>query len=494
MTVLKQIKDLPASSGSARTDLMMTQDISNNSRKTTMDQMALSVRGQNTFLIESMSDFPAAVAGVITLTSGVYHINAALTTTDRFEVDTSASVRLVGGVFSIHGIVYTGSGNMFSGSGFGTLDFDNLFLSCPNGTLFDIQPASPSATSLYLIDSGIVDCSSLGTIKNLTTFSTEFCAFQDIGTGLVMDSIGSSGMLNSQSTSWKNQSTAMFTVQGAWGTCVFNAFLFLPGSNETVFDIKSTSTIRTGSVVSCPVDLSNNGSVFASGSKDQTDIYWTFKSNSNIPDSMAETQLSLTDNLTATAVGTVDTPTLIAGSWVDSAERFTTTASGRAKYIGLEAITLSLSANPTAVLDTGTNKDVSFYFVHGNETDHAITAFADGGGGQVVVTSASHGLSNGDRVVIRNTTNYNGVFTISNVTTDTYEITDTWVANDATGDWSIIIEQSKAQNQLASTTKASNTSVFSGFQFSTNDFIELFVENNTDGTSILVTNCNLLIN
>jgi hypothetical protein len=66
----------------------------------------------------------------------------------------------------------------------------------------------------------------------------------------------------------------------------------------------------------------------------------------------------------------------------------------------------------------------------------SITAFADAGGGLVTVTSANHGLNNGDCVTISGTTNYNGEFTISNVTTNTFDITDTWVSNDATGTWS----------------------------------------------------------
>jgi hypothetical protein len=65
----------------------------------------------------------------------------------------------------------------------------------------------------------------------------------------------------------------------------------------------------------------------------------------------------------------------------------------------------------------------------------AITVFADAGGGQVTVTSAGHGLSNGTYVTINGTTNYNGLFLVANVSTDTFEITDTWVADDATGTW-----------------------------------------------------------
>ena len=66
----------------------------------------------------------------------------------------------------------------------------------------------------------------------------------------------------------------------------------------------------------------------------------------------------------------------------------------------------------------------------------AITAFADAGDStHVVVTSAAHGLTGSDVVVITGTTNYNGTFGISSVTTNTFEIVDTWVADDATGTW-----------------------------------------------------------
>ena len=65
----------------------------------------------------------------------------------------------------------------------------------------------------------------------------------------------------------------------------------------------------------------------------------------------------------------------------------------------------------------------------------SITHFADAGGGQITVTSAAHGLSDGDYVTISGTTNYNGWFIVANAAENTYEITDTWVSDDATGTW-----------------------------------------------------------
>lgn len=65
--------------------------------------------------------------------------------------------------------------------------------------------------------------------------------------------------------------------------------------------------------------------------------------------------------------------------------------------------------------------------------DGDITAFADAGSGQVTVTSAGHGLSNGEIVWIIDT-DYTSKYTISNVTTNTFEITAVFTGT-ATGTW-----------------------------------------------------------
>lgn len=65
----------------------------------------------------------------------------------------------------------------------------------------------------------------------------------------------------------------------------------------------------------------------------------------------------------------------------------------------------------------------------------SITAFAATRLG-TQVTSASHGLKGGE-VTITGTTNYNGTFPIQNVLTDTFEIAVKFVADDATGTWTV---------------------------------------------------------
>lgn len=65
----------------------------------------------------------------------------------------------------------------------------------------------------------------------------------------------------------------------------------------------------------------------------------------------------------------------------------------------------------------------------------SITAYADAGGGQVTVTSNTHGMSNGEDITISGTVHYDGTYTISNVAANTFEITATWAGDDATGTW-----------------------------------------------------------
>lgn len=93
-------------------------------------------------------------------------------------------------------------------------------------------------------------------------------------------------------------------------------------------------------------------------------------------------------------------------------------------------------ANSTSLgcftLDAQATTTISFQGDH----DGTITGFADAGGGDTTVTtSGSHGIGNGEPVAIFGTTSYNGLFTTANVAATTYEIVRAFVADDATGNY-----------------------------------------------------------
>jgi hypothetical protein len=73
-----------------------------------------------------------------------------------------------------------------------------------------------------------------------------------------------------------------------------------------------------------------------------------------------------------------------------------------------------------------------------DETTGEITAIVDYSAtvaGTVKVTSAAHGLTTGDSVIISETTSYNGTFTITTIDVNNYYMTDTYVAEETSGTW-----------------------------------------------------------
>lgn len=61
------------------------------------------------------------------------------------------------------------------------------------------------------------------------------------------------------------------------------------------------------------------------------------------------------------------------------------------------------------------------------------TNFEDGTGGKVKVTSNAHGLSNGDNIKIFGTIDYNGTYSVSNVTANDFKVTKAFNTNETLG-------------------------------------------------------------
>lgn len=72
-------------------------------------------------------------------------------------------------------------------------------------------------------------------------------------------------------------------------------------------------------------------------------------------------------------------------------------------------------------------------FQYLNSTERVITAFADAGGGQLTITTTTTDLTNGDEIRVTATVNYDGKYTIANVTGTTLEITKAFVSDEAVG-------------------------------------------------------------
>lgn len=106
-------------------------------------------------------------------------------------------------------------------------------------------------------------------------------------------------------------------------------------------------------------------------------------------------------------------------------------------YNNSNATVIETANTPIAIRQISEGLNSGFIF-HAGSTG-AIIAYADYSGtvaGAVSVqTSLSHGLSSGDIITIRGSTNYNGIFEVTTINSDNFYIIDTWVANDGASDF-----------------------------------------------------------
>ena len=147
-----------------------------------------------------------------------------------------------------------------------------------------------------------------------------------------------------------------------------------------------------------------------------SDKRFDFKGNTPTADTIIDAMLSLNNNATATVISIVNTPVLVAGTWVTERDSlFTGTAAGRITYIGERDIVLPIDITATAIAASGTNKDIHTYLA------------------------------------------LNGT----------------------------VIANSGKQNRIGAT-DPKNTGVLWQLNMSPNDYLEVFVENNTDTVNIVV--------
>lgn len=448
----------------------------------------------NEVVINSPSDLPTPVdladglGTAYRLNNARYRFGASMSL--AFPIAPTASVGNVfidGGDFS--NIVYTGSGAFIRANTtnkWGTLLIENaIIVGIGSNDIFDI-----TGTGVQLFNSFFTiyqDFNSMGTIGSQILNQFKSITFIDCGK-MTMDSNNINYFLAIAVITTSPTGDAYFRIQGSSGSTVFQNLQATPLATDSAFDFDAAYTGFINISGSNIID----GDGFKAGSLDQTNPLMIVDQVRGIPKSMSIAYLhALNQAAAVTTIAAVNTVVRINATYSDDAERFTTDAAGNSIYIGLEDVKLGIACSLTGTVSTGTRIPFNFYICKGN-TGNTITAAADGGGGQVVITtSLAHGYSNGDRIVHEDTTSYNGEFIISNVTSTTYQITDTFVATE-TGNHYQVLLFTKGSN-FFTTTEDSSTAWHSLLDFSTNDKVFLATENDSGSANWLTSNIQILI-
>ena len=298
----------------------------------------------NVVEIEKMSDFPAPVAGVITLVaSTTYLILKSVTISDRFVIPTGSTVNFETGTFNV-GIVliYTGSGTLFTGTNITAFQvFETAIIATGGGTLYDISAGASNFPLITWFRCLAVGFASIGTVTN-SVYVAHFSAHVDCAMGLTLAdpinmSIDSGAYFNTS-----DLGTTFFTITGT-GTLAGNFITtrVTTSATETAFNINNTlgaaSDIR---ILAC--NFIGAGTVFDAGGLDETSVNLEVFSNANQKNSFTIGSFVVDANVTATTFSgngvwtDIDFNALaVAGSNI---ERFslTNTTTGELTYNGIE--------------------------------------------------------------------------------------------------------------------------------------------------------------
>ena len=122
---------------------------------------------ENEVIVNSITDFPTAAAGVITLLANTRYVVAkTLSTSSRFVLSSNTQItsfNILSPVFE-----YTGTGAMFTSVDNPSLVQD-IRLNCPNGEVFNYSDPSGNSSISLIKDVFINSCTKFGTFDSLTS-------------------------------------------------------------------------------------------------------------------------------------------------------------------------------------------------------------------------------------------------------------------------------------------------------------------------------------
>jgi hypothetical protein len=319
---------------------------------------------------------------------------------------------------------------------------------------------------------------SLGTISDILV-SVNVIRALGFANGLVLTD-NAEVIIKTFITIGANSGTTHLTFNGTTqGNIQISGFSPTVQSNEFAFDF-DTGTTFSGVATIMGCTMNDADLVFAATSYDNTTVGFKFLGNSNIPDSTSNAKIgALDEGGTQTLLDQNKIKRINATFSEVSSERFETNSIGNVEYVGFENVTAQLMSTITGTVSTGTNVNMNFFVVKGNSLNTIVSAANPGGGQVTITTSLAHGYSNGDRILQENTTSYNNEYVIAEVTSTTYEITETFVATE-TGTHGKAILTTKASNDFSGANK--NTMLMAHAMMSTNDWMYVAVEN-TDSTA-----------
>lgn len=347
-------------------DLVHVVDVSDTSgsaagtsKKATLASVAAPFIAKKNVLVNAVSDFPAPVAGVITLAANTNYIlgDNINIGTDRIVMGSNTAVSGIESI--IVTLTYTGTGDMFT-----ILNTQNrisvLSLSAVNGRVINF---SDNTDSIFRMNDVGVVCATFG-LFNSSGANGSTARFTNVSPSTITaGGVTTTGGWNT----WLWETSAVNITGGKlfdFGTATFSDIVLdliladLGAGTTLISGATASANINSGGIGSVSRMLTSGAGTILSGIS-VNDFRWEFNANDNIRDSMPDAMLSLNGNVTQTVINTTSVPVKVAGTWaVEREAHFTGSTSGRVTYIGERDIVVPVDISVVVVSASGNNQNV----------------------------------------------------------------------------------------------------------------------------------------
>lgn len=333
-------------------------------------------------LVRTMNDFPAPVAGVITLEPDVQYniLGIGIVTSDRFVCNGSVAIEGLWtfGDITNPQITYTGTGTMFTITD-GSFDISNIFLSCPNGTFLDMD--SPTAfTGFKYSNTQLGACQKLGTLRNQQSIDAADNGTLQMADGWTIDINSPIATLSLRQFGFVNMENGAVGVDlgnSVLQTAELRDCLFNPAPAAAVTGISglpNSGNIAPGnfaSVASC--EFQSGVTPLAGITTD--DVRWNFNDNVGLENTSQRALNNIQDNAVPTdlvlniAVAAEGTWTLVNNSQFQQGAADTS----QIEYIGERPLQFALDATITLLGDTATPLVQVDFYLNGSPVPGATT-------------------------------------------------------------------------------------------------------------------------
>lgn len=321
----------------------------------------------NYVIVNSMSDFPAASAGIRTLAADTtYYIQNSVTTADVFNVTAGNIVIRSTNDSYFSTITYTGAGDMFAGAGV-SFSLSNINIDTPLGRILNMSDNAGGAL-LNISNVTVTLCNKIALISG-SNFGEVRISGLNI-TNTVTDGIeftaAAVGKFSAKESDIKISAGALFKL----GTTVFTDFrtdkinadlngggiYFLSGA-------ASSANIATGGLGTVE-NVKTTGAGTALSGIAVTDDLWLFSGNSKIRDSKSYALITNGGNSTATTITVTGTPykATFGASWTNAGSpQFTFDTSGKITYAGAKSLLANITITAGLVVPGGGIKTIAGY-------------------------------------------------------------------------------------------------------------------------------------